>query len=731
MLQNDIHIEEGSDNDEDDNTRSHAEPQLKFGPRNGCKKRYDKINVCTFCGKQNKSKITRHLLTHKERAEVLKIKTLPKKSPERAAAFSALVNEGNYKHNISVLKYGSGIFITARRDSTDDKKHKVEDYYPCEFCKGFYVMNLLWHHAKNCKVKNLGSKNDREATDLVEPEETTNFLRNSRTLLYCSLLETDEEELILPVLKRMNDGDVKSIFMRDTIIKKFTAVQVKALGHESIQKNDIHRVSQNARSLSRLVLEAQKQKPMASILGLLAPQNFDLVTKCVSSMSRDSATLPIRMGHLIGHCIMAKSAWAIRICNDDMLKESRDFKQLFDAEWRYIVNAPAIRRQNINSQNKPKVIPETQDLVLLRNYLMKELRETVDQMKQKPTAAGFQWLAKVTMCRLILFNKRRVAEVEDLMVHDFNNRPSWTDSEEFQLSLSHMEKELAKRMDMIENVAKSKKNHHAFVLITPEAKESIMLLIESREAVGIPKSNPYIFARLNASTPLSGGASLKEIVHKCPLLKSPEIIITTTLRRYTATVSQILDMTSKEFRLLAKHLGHDVKTHKEYYQLSSATLELSKVSRILMAVENGKVNEWKDRPMSDISLDELPLAEDEEDVPLDEKLADNQRDIDRPLVHKSADKLQTSMNPTMVIPETSDLGATSADKPTVKRGTKRPWEPEENKQFFEQFAHEIENKEMAPTWKLQKAADTLKSRTVVQIRTRVHNIINDKQKLKH
>ena len=37
-------------------------------------------------------------------------------------------------------------------------------------------------------------------------------------------------------------------------------------------------------------------------------------------------------------------------------------------------------------------------------------------------------------------------------------------------------------------------------------------------------------------------------------------------------------------------------------------------------------------------------------------------DIDRPLVHKSADKLQTSMNPTMVIPETSDLGATSADK---------------------------------------------------------------------
>ena len=36
-------------------------------------------------------------------------------------------------------------------------------------------------------------------------------------------------------------------------------------------------------------------------------------------------------------------------------------------------------------------------------------------------------------------------------------------------------------------------------------------------------------------------------------------------------------MTTGELRLLAKHLGHDIKTHKEYYQLSTATQELSKV----------------------------------------------------------------------------------------------------------------------------------------------------------
>ena len=44
---------------------------------------------------------------------------------------------------------------------------------------------------------------------------------------------------------------------------------------------------------------------------------------------------------------------------------------------------------------------------------------------------------------------------------------------------------------------------------------------------------------------------------------------------------QILDMGEKELAILAKHLGHDVKTNKEYYRLTSHTLELSKVSILI------------------------------------------------------------------------------------------------------------------------------------------------------
>jgi len=38
-----------------------------------------------------------------------------------------------------------------------------------------------------------------------------------------------------------------------------------------------------------------------------------------------------------------------------------------------------------------------------------------------------------------------------------------------------------------------------------------------------------------------------------------------------------MDMSESEIGLLARHLGHDVSTHKDFYKLSSHVVELSKV----------------------------------------------------------------------------------------------------------------------------------------------------------
>lgn len=40
-------------------------------------------------------------------------------------------------------------------------------------------------------------------------------------------------------------------------------------------------------------------------------------------------------------------------------------------------------------------------------------------------------------------------------------------------------------------------------------------------------------------------------------------------------------MTENEVEMLARHLGHDAKTHKENYRLSHSTRELTKVQCII------------------------------------------------------------------------------------------------------------------------------------------------------
>ena len=41
-------------------------------------------------------------------------------------------------------------------------------------------------------------------------------------------------------------------------------------------------------------------------------------------------------------------------------------------------------------------------------------------------------------------------------------------------------------------------------------------------------------------------------------------------------------MTETELSHLARHLGHDPKTHREFYRLSDSTIQLSKVRLICL-----------------------------------------------------------------------------------------------------------------------------------------------------
>ena len=61
--------------------------------------------------------------------------------------------------------------------------------------------------------------------------------------------------------------------------------------------------------------------------------------------------------------------------------------------------------------------------------------------------------------------------------------------------------------------------------------------------------------------------------------------------KYVATVSQVLRLKKNELDWLARHMGHDIHVHREYYRLHESTLELAKVFRLLIAFDEGRAGE--------------------------------------------------------------------------------------------------------------------------------------------
>jgi len=92
---------------------------------------------------------------------------------------------------------------------------------------------------------------------------------------------------------------------------------------------------------------------------------------------------------------------------------------------------------------------------------------------------------------------------------------------------------------MVNNAGKSRKYVSVFVLLPPDARLAIDLFIDIRAQVGVPPTNIYIFARINANTPLSGHSELQELAISCEGLKFPNRITSRQLRTYIATVSQV------------------------------------------------------------------------------------------------------------------------------------------------------------------------------------------------
>ena len=442
------------------------EKQKEFGvyaqgpKKSNCKKVYDKRNFCTFCQKGLNGKMSNHLLTvHMSEERVRKVAKLVKRSKERSVQLQLMTNEGNFKHNIEVLKAEEGFLVVARRNAYDaNSNYNVPvptDYLPCEFCFKFFLHSSLWHHTPQCNVRKMFNLSvdgeDEEDEDESKSKIGMSSKQRSKRLVSSSVLADSNQDTsaLENLLSRMNDGEEKRLVIRDQVIRQYALVDAEALGAPELQKlKDVHKVSCGARTLAKLVLAARENEPGCSLNDLLKPQKFDFVITLTKSMCDDSnLTMGSRLGHFLAHAISTKAAIALRTNDKERLDDAKNFKVLFETEWNKRINKVLLKRKQFIENSKRTDIPHTDDLVKLRSYLVLRM-ETLTERMTSGNVSALDWkeLCRATLCRLILFNKRRVSEVTNLHMEQYINRPKWSENnEEFNLSLSTVERDLARR----------------------------------------------------------------------------------------------------------------------------------------------------------------------------------------------------------------------------------------------------------------------------------------------
>ncbi|KAJ8931632.1 hypothetical protein NQ314_015426 [Rhamnusium bicolor] len=191
--------------------------------------------------------------------------------------------------------------------------------------------------------------------------------------------------------------------------------------------------------------------------------------------------------------------------------ELKAFSELMDLELSVRISSKALATLSTKKKCTTQVLPLTNDLIKLSTYLQDEMKILKPLLLQK---CSWSDLTAVTLCRIILFNKRRSSEASRMTLNNYSMRPNWSDqgTEEFKNSLPPLETILASRLIVVEIMGK--RGRKVPVILTDGMKSCVDTLIATRQKAEISEANPFILARSQVSqSHLRGHDCLKRPTH--------------------------------------------------------------------------------------------------------------------------------------------------------------------------------------------------------------------------
>lgn len=551
---------------------------------------YSKKFYCVFCSKPF-SKIARHLeAKHQDKPEVARAVAFPKCSKERRIQLNLLRNRGNRAHNNQVLQEGKGMVIPCQQSS---EPTKPSDYMHCVNCEAYLKRKLLWKHMKRCHLQ--------KKIEGLKPGKT----RVQALCAYAQPVPDNVNERFWKMVLDMREDEITNVVRKEKSILKFGEHLFNKHGHDVTKYEYIR---QKMRETGRLVLQGRKDGTLKMMSDFFVPANFPHVieaVKHVAGLNEETSTyktpsLALKLGHNLRKIANIVECEAMISGDEDAIRNVKVFKQITDTRWNECVSSKALRNLSEAKWNAPQLLPFAEDVKKMHKHLKEQRKHFLPKLEKEPNKKNWAELAKITLCDVILFNRRREGEVSKMSLNAYTLRDTSSTHPDVELALSHFEKNLCKHFQRIE--IKGKRGRKVPILLTPDMMASMDLLVKTRQSCDVPDENYFLFGRPQALSHFRGSDVIRQIAQSCGA-SHPEALSSTKLRKHMATMSKVLNLKDNEMDNLADFLGHDIRVHRQYYRLPEGTLQLAKISKVLMAMEQGRLSEFKGKSLDEINID--------------------------------------------------------------------------------------------------------------------------------
>lgn len=250
-----------------------------------------------------------------------------------------------------------------------------------------------------------------------------------------------EESNLKLAIKLLTSSGLVPTIRSDNLIRIFGRHQMLRKGKQ-LTYEEINQIRMKLRFLARLLHKIREiTHQMSSFSDFLKPCYYNRFVEAVIKIREEDKQLAVTLGHYIKQICLLNIAEAIKLGNPGRKSDCRDFLELYNSSWSATVASSTRRMQQSEKLNKTTKLPTTSDLIKFTTFLEQEVRKALTSQPEH-----YVRLQKLVMSALILYNKRRPAEVADMTISNYRlSFDNQEDRDEIMRSLSAEERAVAGR----------------------------------------------------------------------------------------------------------------------------------------------------------------------------------------------------------------------------------------------------------------------------------------------